>query len=303
MRYFYAPSLLALGLSYSAHAQQPFLKYGVKVKVATLSNGRFQEFFTNDSLRRIGSVVYNTRLHRVAYLLPPDSLIGHAKPDITSRWISPDPLAEKDMYITPYAFCRDNAILYSDPDGREVVVPDKKERATVARYINERAAGTFAFNSKGQLYLKKAGGEGSNYYTSRLQSAIKDKDKITVDIADKVKINGKMSTVASHGDGVTLQSEIQHTKTDSQTGKTTTTTEKPSSVYIDGKSNTSISDTNGQPLRDTPADILAHELVGHAIPHSVGPDTGNAVQDENKVRAQQPAGQNQQRQASPSHVE
>ena len=97
MRYFYPFLLLALGLGRAAHAQQPFLKYGVTVKVATLSNGRFQEFFTNDSLRRIGSVVYDTRLRRVAYLLPPDSLIGHAKPDVTSRWFSPDPLAEKYM--------------------------------------------------------------------------------------------------------------------------------------------------------------------------------------------------------------
>jgi hypothetical protein len=120
MRYFYAFLLLGLGLGRSAHAQQPFLKYGVTVKVATLSNGRFPEFFTNDSLRRIGSVVYDTRLRRVAYLLPPDSLVGHAKPDITSRWISPDPLAEKDNFISPYAFARNNAIRYNDPDGREV---------------------------------------------------------------------------------------------------------------------------------------------------------------------------------------
>ncbi|MFD2788120.1 RHS repeat-associated core domain-containing protein [Hymenobacter rubripertinctus] len=121
MRYFYALLLLALGLSRSVHAQQPFLKYGVRVKVATLSNGRFQEFFTNDSLRRIGSVVYDTRLRRVAYLLPPDSLVGHAKPDITSRWMSPDPLAEKFMYISPYAYGNNNPVRYMDPDGREIV--------------------------------------------------------------------------------------------------------------------------------------------------------------------------------------
>lgn len=124
MRYFYPLLLLlTLGLSRAAYAQQPFLKYGVKVKVATLSNGRFQEFFTNDSLRRIGSVVYDTRLHRVAYLLPPDSLIGHAKPDITSRWMSPDPLAEKEMYSSPYVFVDNNPIRYSDPDGRIKIDP------------------------------------------------------------------------------------------------------------------------------------------------------------------------------------
>lgn len=131
MRSFYALLLLALGLSYAAQAQQPFLKYGVRVKVATLSNGRFQEFFTNDSLRRIGSVVYDTRLHRVAYLLPPDSLVGHAKPDITSRWISPDPLSEKEMYITPYAFVNNNPVNKFDPDGRSGIAAIDRKNHTI----------------------------------------------------------------------------------------------------------------------------------------------------------------------------
>ena len=139
--------LLSMGLGSSVHAQQPFLKYGVKVKVATLSNGRFQEFFTNDSLRRIGSVVYDTRLHRVAYLLPPDSLVGHVKPDITSRWISPDPLAEKDNFISPYAFARDNAIRYNDPDGREVWVGLNGSNDVRVRYHNGKL-----YNENGSLY-------------------------------------------------------------------------------------------------------------------------------------------------------
>ncbi len=145
MRYFYAlPLLLALGLGRSAHAQQPFLKYGVTVKVATLSNGRFQEFFTNDSLRRIGSVVYDTRLRRVAYLLPPDSLVGHAKPDITSRWMSPDALAEKFMYVSPYVFCENNAVRYMDPDGRELVDPNG-HRVSVA--FNKNGGVTLGSNA------------------------------------------------------------------------------------------------------------------------------------------------------------
>ncbi|MBD2770407.1 hypothetical protein IC235_21180 [Hymenobacter sp. BT664] len=145
MRYFYALSLLlALGLGRSVYAQQPFLKYGVTVKVATLSNGRFQEFFTNDSLRRIGSVVYDTHLHRVAYLLPPDSLMGHAKPDITSRWMSPDPLAEKFMYVSPYVFVENNPVRYMDPDGRELIDPNGKR---VSVQFNQNGSVTLGKNA------------------------------------------------------------------------------------------------------------------------------------------------------------
>jgi len=70
-------------------------------------------------------------------------------------------------------------------------------------------------------------------------------------------------------------------------------------VYISGNENTSLKDTKGAPLNDKPADILAHELVGHAIPKAAGNTNGNAVVEENKVRAETG---NQQRQAEPSHV-
>lgn len=172
--------LLGLGLGSTVHAQQPFLKYGVTVKVATLSNGRFQEFFTNDSLRRIGSVVYDTRLHRVAYLLPPDSLVGHAKPDITSRWISPDPLAEKDNFISPYAFARDNAIRYNDPDGREVVDgpgdPPKPKTVMVFYHGGPTGDGNIVKTSK------EAGGTG-RIYDAAMQTARKNGDAVGAIIA------------------------------------------------------------------------------------------------------------------------
>lgn len=62
-------------------------------------------------------------------------------------------------------------------------------------------------------------------------------------------------------------------------------------------------DTNGNALRDEPADILAHELVGHGIPELGITDTGNAVENENKVRSQLGTGRDQLRAAEPSHAE
>jgi hypothetical protein len=40
MRPFYTVLLLALGLGYSAHAQQPFERFGLKIKVCTLAKQR-----------------------------------------------------------------------------------------------------------------------------------------------------------------------------------------------------------------------------------------------------------------------
>jgi hypothetical protein len=141
--YFFA-LLLALGLPLVAHAQQPFEQFGVKVKILTLTNGRYPEFFDNDSLRRIGTVVYDTRLERVAYLLPPDSLVGRLESDITARWISVDPLAEKDAHISPYVYVQNNPVRYNDPDGRELVDPKGK---TVTYSTNKDGSFTFSKNA------------------------------------------------------------------------------------------------------------------------------------------------------------
>jgi len=44
-----------------------------------------------------------------------------------------------------------------------------------------------------------------------------------------------------------------------------------------------------------------HELVGHAIPFTEGTNTGNAIDNENKVRIQLKEGQNQERAKDPNH--
>lgn len=143
MRTLYATALGIALSTQAAHAQQPFERLGVKVPVLTLSNGRYPEFFPNDSLRRIGSVVYNRRLHRIAYLLPADSLT-YPPAEVTSRWFSPDPLAEKDIYISPYAFARDNAIRYIDTDGREIVDPKGKP---ITYSVNSNGSVSFSPNA------------------------------------------------------------------------------------------------------------------------------------------------------------
>ena len=177
---------------YPSHVQQPFLKYGLNVKVATLSNGRYPEFFANDSLRRIGSVVYNTRLRHIAYLLPGDSLVGRPRPEVTSRWFSPDPLAKKYLFLSPYVYVDNNPIRYKDPDGREIVGMDGKP----VTYSRDAESGKFSFSanaSKATLRignaLLNAGGVG----TEQLNKLISSDVKVTLKVSqeDKMGTNGK----------------------------------------------------------------------------------------------------------------
>ena len=110
-----------LGLT-SIKAQNPFAEYGYKPKIATLSQGKYNEFFDNDTVVQIGSVLYNTKSRQIIAFVEADTLYSEAtlQPDIVSRWISPDPLADHPNQFdkSPYQYAWNNPIYWDDPDGR-----------------------------------------------------------------------------------------------------------------------------------------------------------------------------------------
>jgi hypothetical protein len=113
--------ILVVLLSFvTAKAQNPFVEYGYTPKIATLSQGQYNEFFDNDTLVQIGSVLFNTKSKQIVAFIETDTLYSEAtlEPDIVSRWISPDPLAEKYLSISPYVYVANNPINIIDPDGR-----------------------------------------------------------------------------------------------------------------------------------------------------------------------------------------
>ena len=100
-------------------AQNPFAEYGYTPKIATLSQGQYNEFFDNDTLVQIGSVLFNTKSKQIVAFIETDTLYSEAtlEPDIVSRWISPDPMSEERSWISPYNYCQNNPIIRIDEDG------------------------------------------------------------------------------------------------------------------------------------------------------------------------------------------
>ena len=211
-----------------------------------------------------------------------------------------DPLVNKYCSLSPYNYVSNNPLKFVDPNGKEIIVPNINDRTSVLKMINNKALGAFAFDKSGKLYLAKTSGNGSKlsaYYRDKLVSAIDDKQKINISIEQTYTINGKVKDVdKDSGGGVTIKDT--KTEIDHITGNKTIT--KEADVVISGHEYVGLKGTNGNPIKDDSSDILVHELVGHAIPFITNSDTGNAVDNENKVRNQ--TGE-PERAEEPTHLE
>ena len=187
-----------------------------------------------------------------------------------------------------YTYSENNPVNKIDPNGRVVVVKDPTQKAYFENLINSRALGEFHFNARNELVHTKFGGNAhsySTYFADRLDAAIRGSKTISLE-----KTNN-YTTAA--GRRMNVDTEAGGGLTESKAGG-------DQSVAVSGHALHGLRDTSGKPLRDEPNDILVHELVGHAIPHVAGSDTGNAVRS-NKARGQE-AGAGQ-RAPEPLHVE
>ncbi|ANQ50577.1 hypothetical protein MY04_3212 [Flammeovirga sp. MY04] len=166
-------------ISINTYAQNPFEQYNYKPKVATLSQGEYNEFHDQDTLVQIGSVILNTKTQEIVAFVKKDTLYSEAtlEPDIVSRWLSPDPLAEKYTSWSPYHYTYNNPIKFIDPDGREIWIyyKDDNDKMQKVQYsANMKGIGnTFADNiisSLNSINTSKAG-------NSVISALVNTKDK------------------------------------------------------------------------------------------------------------------------------
>ena len=114
--------IMLKGFTQNNKVQHPFQIIDKDVEVLTLSNGKYNEFFDTDSIEIIGDAIFNVNTRKVIGFVEYDTTYSEATmlPEITSRWLSPDPLAREFPHSSPYVGFENNPIFYTDPDGQAV---------------------------------------------------------------------------------------------------------------------------------------------------------------------------------------
>jgi hypothetical protein len=179
--------------------------------------------------------------------------------------------------------------MFIDPDGKDIVVPRKKDQKRIVDMINANSTNTYAIDKKGHLYMKEANTnkEGSKYYSEKLNTAIAHKELAQIILYDESdnlplpgavkKEDGRIRMKRGGGNGTVSMESLGG-------GATFAVGVEKSDVliYVSGKTDEA-KDENGKTFTAQPEDILMHEIVGHLLPFFRYSDTGNAVDNENKA--------------------
>ena len=124
---------LLVAFTATAQSRHPFASFGDKAEVVTLTNGKYEEFFDEDSIQRIGTVWVNINTMQVVKLGLTKQQQQWFDNTGDSRFLSVDPLTAKYAELTPYQYASNRPIDGVDEDGLEFA-PSKDKQGNVTGY-------------------------------------------------------------------------------------------------------------------------------------------------------------------------
>jgi hypothetical protein len=246
-------------------AGNPFVKYGCKAPVATLSKGKYLEVQDLDSIVTIGTMRWHVDNKQIVGRIVRDTLNPDAQPigDAPGMWMSPDPLSEEFPSWSPYTMCFDNPMKFKDPDGRAPQWIVGTDGNAVTHTTN--SDGSIKWSSNASADTQRIGNSLNNTATGRSQLDKLDKSDIKVSLSISSKDNTtREGNKVSRTYGETDQGSKNGTKAD----KNGNYSIKEASITIyEGTINNGIS--AGTPRLDgLTTDQAIGAIAGHEIVHA-----------------------------------
>jgi len=111
--------LLLISTTLHSQTRYPFGRKHKNIKTITLTNGKYDEFFDEDTLQRIGSSLININTKKITKIKLSQEEIDELENAQASRFLSVDPLTNKYPELTPYQFASNTPVWAIDLDGLE----------------------------------------------------------------------------------------------------------------------------------------------------------------------------------------
>jgi len=190
-----------------------------------------------------------------------------------ARFLQVDPVGYKDQFNL-YAYVGDDPVNLTDPTGT-IILSRPGQEAENARRINTHTNGIYRFSGPNGSLRRIGFARTTNsriptlsYEDRRLGAAIASERAVTLAVGNTVSLEGRTLNIYDLGGGGTFA--------DAESGNQT--------VVVGTRGVNIARDRSGRALPQTPADLLMHELIVHAIPNMTGVDMNNGVENENRVR-------------------
>lgn len=206
-------SILCILMMTSVFAQNPFEKFNYEPKIGTLSKGKYIEHFDNDSIVRIGNVMFNTYTKQINGFVVTDTVYSEATldPTVMSRWMNPDPMSDEFPDKSPYNFVNNNPIRYVDPLGlapEDIILSGdltEEQRTEILTNLQKLTDDQLVYNhDNGRVEIASQNDNGSKKNGTGLLRTLINHDKdVTISVNQAGFMAGEEGTIeADIPDGV-----------------------------------------------------------------------------------------------------